>query len=260
MEGSFMLRDKVLTLVDLGQYLNMAGEETSKGEGLIVIVDFNNIHCGILVDSVERIHRLSWSHIDQPPSYLMNLNTPVTGTVNIEEKTVLVIDFETILSDIFGVQGSSKCQTNENSPVDQKDIHILFAEDSSFMRKNVVGVLNRGGYTNITVCSDGAQAWEKIQEMKGRKENPCDLVLTDIEMPRMDGLHLTSNIKADQELKDIPVVLFSSLITDDNRKKGESVGADAQVCKPDSEGIIKVVEQCLQKTHSQRNNRELVNS
>ncbi|MCP4712451.1 MAG: response regulator, partial [Planctomycetes bacterium] len=162
-----------------------------------------------------------------------------------------VIDFETILSDIFGVQGASEDETDENSPVDQKDIHILFAEDSSFMRKNVVGVLHRGGYTNLTVCSDGAQAWEKIQEMKGSKENSCDLVLTDIEMPRMDGLHLTSNIKGDPELKDIPVVLFSSLITDDNRKKGESVGADAQVCKPDSEGIIKVVEQCLQKAQSQ---------
>ena len=101
-EGSFMLRDKVLTLVNLGRHFNMEGEKISKGEGLIVIVEFNNVHCGILVDSVEQIHRLSWSQIEQPSSYLMNLDAPTTGTVNIEDNTVLIVDFESIINDILG--------------------------------------------------------------------------------------------------------------------------------------------------------------
>ena len=246
-EGSFMLRDKVLTLVNLGQYFDMAGEEISKGEGLVIIVEFNNVHCGILVDAVERIHRLSWSQIEQPSEYLMNYDIPITGMVNIEDNTILIVDFETIVNDILGINCADNLYIDANAQVSEKDIHILFADDSSFMRKTMVNILNRSGYNNITICNDGQQAWETMQEIRDSDDKHCDLVLSDIEMPRMDGLHLTAKIKQDQKLKDIPVVLFSSLITDDNRKKGESVGADVQVNKPDSEGMIKAIEGCMSK-------------
>jgi two-component system chemotaxis response regulator CheV len=97
----------------------------------------------------------------------------------------------------------------------------------------------------VTVCTDGQQAWDIIQENRDGGGRQFDLVLSDIEMPRMDGLHLTSRIKNDPILKEIPVVLFSSLITADNIRKGHSVGADAQVSKPDSQEMIKAIETCL---------------
>lgn len=246
-EGSFILRDEVLTLINLGRHFDMQGEDTGKDEGIIIIVEFNNVHCGILIDGVERIHRLSWSQIEQPPSYLMEVDAPITGTVNIQDKTILIVDFESILIDILGIDCENTHQSDANTQVNEKDAHILFADDSSCIRKTIIRLLNRNGYTNLTVCNDGKQAWEKIQKMRDGNEQPCDLVLTDIEMPGMDGLHLTAKIKKDHKLKDTPVILFSSLITDDNFKKGESVGADAQVCKPDSKGVIKAIEECISR-------------
>ena len=91
------------------------------------------------------------------------------------------------------------------------------------------------------------QIRKTIEEHRDKEDSAFDLILTDIEMPQMDGLHLTSKIKSDAKLKDIPVVLFSSLITKDNFQKGVSVGADAQVSKPDSDGMIKAIESCLMK-------------
>ncbi len=244
-KGSFMLRDDILSLIDLGDYFNMSEDKVCEGEGLIIVVEFNNIRCGILVNGVERIHRLSWSQIGQPSPFLMNLNIPVTGTVNIEDKTIMIIDFETVIGDILGVQSVNIFNDNAIEDVDEKDIRILFADDSIVMRKTITKVLHDNGYRNLTICTDGEQAWEEIQETKSNESMQYDLVLSDIEMPRMDGLHLTSKIKEDQELKDIPVILFSSLITEDNRKKGKAVGANAQISKPDSGGLIRGIEECM---------------
>ncbi len=256
-EGSFTLRDKVLTLVNLGHYFEMQGEETQKGEGLIIIVEFNDICCGVLVDGVEMIHRLHWDQIEPPSPYLMNLKAPVTGSVKVDEKTVLIADFETILAEILGIQLASPSEDGEDSGPDEAKVHarenirILFADDSATLRSAVKRVLTKGGFTNLAVATDGQQAWDTIVQKKaevGEGKNPFDLILTDIEMPRMDGLHLTSKIKQDPELRVIPVVLFSSLITEDNRRKGEAVGADAQVSKPDSDEMLHAVEECLAKS------------
>lgn len=210
-EGSFKLRDQVLTLINLRRFFNIKTEQAHRANGTTIIVEFNNINCGILVDTVDKIYRLGWNKIQSPSQYLVNLKIPITGIVNIDEKVVLVVD------------------------------------DSSIVRKTLVRRLNQNGFENLTVCTNGQHAWETIETQRSETDKPFDLVLTDIEMPQMDGLHLTSKIKSDTELKDIPVVLFSSLITKDNFQKGKSVGADAQVNKPDSEGMVKAIETCLAK-------------
>lgn len=246
-EGSFKLRDQVLSLVNLGSYFNMQGEETLDGKGMIIIVEFNNCRCGILVDAVERIHRLKWDEIQSPSQYLLDMEVPITGVSNVEDKIVLVADFESIVGEILGVEGAIIPDVNTLSDISPQTAHLLLADDSSVIRASLLKILHRHGYEDVTVCTDGQQAWDIIQENRDRDAQQFDLVLSDIEMPRMDGLHLTSKIKTDPLLKDIPVVLFSSLITRDNIRKGESVGADAQVSKPDSAEMIKAIEACLAK-------------
>jgi len=248
-EGCFKLRNQVLALVNLGKFFDMETEQMCQGQGMTIIVEFNKIRCGILVDEVERIHRRSWDRIQPPPQYLVDLKAPVTGVIDIDSRVVLVVDFETIISEVLGVQcvDMSEDKQTRKKPVSRKDARILLVDDSSIVRKSLVRRLNQNGFKNLTVCTDGQNAWETIEAQRGKPDKAFDLVLTDIEMPQMDGLHLTSKIKSDTELKNIPVVLFSSLITKDNFQKGESVGADAQASKPDSEGMIKAIETCLMK-------------
>lgn len=246
-EGSFRLRERVLTLVNLGSYFGMEGPKVREGQGMIIVVEFNNISCGILVDTVEVIHRLRWDQIQPPSHYLMNLRAPVTGTAQVDKETVLIADFETIIGDILGLESATVPDEEEVPYCEPNDIRIILADDSALLRTSLTRILNQHGYENLTICSDGQEAWEAIA---GRMQNPkeaFDLVLSDIEMPRMDGLHLTSRIKQEPQLSGVPVVLFSSLINDDNIRKCQAVGADGQVSKPNSEELIHTIESCLEK-------------
>jgi two-component system chemotaxis response regulator CheV len=250
-EGSFKLRDNVLTLINLGKCFGMEGPQTQSGAGLIIIVEFNQAHCGVLVDSVECIHRLRWDQIEPPSKFLTDLKAPITGICRVNEQTVLVADFETIVGEVLGIQPAKDIE-EETTPageagVDLSTMRILFADDSATLRMAVTSVLKKSGFTNITICRDGQEAWDALQEHRSDAGGAFDIVISDIEMPRMDGLHLTSRVKQDVDFAQIPVVLFSSLISDDNRKKGQSVGADAQVSKPDSMQMVQAVRQCLEK-------------
>jgi two-component system chemotaxis response regulator CheV len=246
--GSFKLRNQVLTLVDLGYHFSMQGDRAVNNNGMIIIVEFNNIQCGILVDAVERIHRLRWDQIQAPSQYLKSLEAPVTGVVNIDKQIVLVADFETIIGDILGVESAVMPEIESHGDVEPSEAKILLCDDSSVIRTSLIRILENEGFTNLTVCTDGQDAWDTIAARKGNNEELFDLVLSDIEMPRMDGLHLTSKIKQDPQLSSIPVVLFSSLISTDNTRKCEAVGANAQVSKPDSLEMINSVKYWLAKS------------
>ena len=204
----------MLTLIDLGRHFGIESEEMAQGKGLIIIVEFNDIRCGILVDMVEVIHRLKWDEIEAPSPYLVGLDAPITGTTQVEDKTVLIADFETVVAEILGMEIVEESQSDTDGPdgpktIEPKDVRILFADDSAILRTAVTRALKREGYLDLTVCTDGQQAWEAIEARQADDQaTPFDLVLSDIEMPRMDGLHLTSKIKEDADLRATPVVLF----------------------------------------------------
>jgi two-component system chemotaxis response regulator CheV len=223
---------------------------TREGDGMIIVVDFNNICCGVLVDSVEVIHRLRWDEIAAPSHYLISLQAPVTGTAQVDKETVLIADFETIIGEILGLQ-IAVCSNGEFKTLAPKDVRLLLADDSAMLRKSLIQILNAHGYDRLTVCRDGQEAWDTLEQMAQSPEGPPDLVLSDIEMPRMDGMHLTLRIKEDARFQDIPVVLFSSLINAENARKCKSVGADAQVSKPDSDQLTKAIEKCLAQVGKQ---------
>jgi len=246
-EGSFMLRDMVLQLVDLAKYLGVEPAAACKHDKLIIVVEFNHICCGVLVDAVDAIHRLSWDQVEPPSAYISSLGVPVTAVTKIQNEVVLILDFETIIGSVFPNAGTQARESDEvPEMLEYSKLRVLTVDDSPTIRMSLGRVLEKAGFEDVTLCSDGEEAWALIRRRyEETGEAPFDLVLTDIEMPRMDGLHLTRNIKDTPELKDMPVILFSSLIREDNTNKGVSVGADAQITKFDTEELLRVVNDCL---------------
>ena len=246
-EGTIILRGNVLALVNLGRQIEMEGDITKKGGGVIIIIEFNETRYGMLVDSVDRIYRLNWDKIKPPSNLLNNLNVPLTGTVLIDDETVLIVDIETVFGEIFG-QMDEKDQKPESKyeNINLAEVKILFVDDSASIRKALDKHLRENGFKNITICTDGQNAWETIQKsLETDGEKPFDIIITDIEMPRMDGLHLTSKIKTNPNLKNTPVILFSSIVSEDNKNKGKQVGADYQVTKFQGGELIDIIQEIL---------------
>jgi two-component system chemotaxis response regulator CheV len=242
--GSFQLREEVLTLIDLREYLEFG--RMPEEQGLIIIVELNHTRCGVLVDTVEMIHRLRWENVDPPSPMLIEGGAPVTSVCRLQERVILVLDFERIVGELLGV---SQAALIEAASVDSikacVGASILVADDSAVVRRHLDTLLGNIGFERVTLCEDGESAWNELCRSIAAGEKLYDIVLTDIEMPRIDGHHLSVRIKEDPRLHSIPVILYSSVIHEDTLAKGRQVGAAAQVSKSDTPGLLRAIEQCL---------------
>jgi len=241
-EGIFMPRDTMITAVDLANCLQL-GE--MKAGGLFIITNFNKLDVAFHVENVIGIHRVSWTQIMKPEATLSSANEGIsTGIVNINGKLIVILDFEKIVSDINPETSIKMTEIEQLGDRKRNDIPIVLAEDSALLNKLVRDALNKAGYTNVLSCVDGQEAWDVINDAqkKGMLDETCKLVITDIEMPRMDGLRLLKLIKDDNKLQHLPVVIFSSLINEEMRRKGESLGADAQLSKPEIGNLVMEVD------------------
>lgn len=245
-DGTFLLRDEVLTQVNLHRHLSPGQPGLDETAGLLIVTELTGIRCGVVVDAVERIHRLTWDRIEPPSAYLAEAGTPVTAVAKVDDRVVLILDFETILGELLGTGG-----TELEEPAPDRltpgfgDVRVLMVDDSPTIRSVLERLLRNTGFQRITVCKDGQHAWDLIEEQRQKTPVPFDIVLSDIEMPRMDGLRLTAQIKGDSELQAMPVVLFSSLISEENANKGRAVGANAQVTKFQSGELIGAITELL---------------
>ncbi|AKL94772.1 chemotaxis protein CheV [Clostridium aceticum] len=233
-KGIINYRNRVIPVIDLIKSLKKECEKTSN-ERLFILIHINNSDFAIEVSSVVGIRRLSWEDIEIPSSILVGENeTPITGIVKAEEdKLVLILDFEKILADI-----DASLALKESKAIDGLEgKKLVVAEDSSFLIKIVYESFTKAGAT-VEKFTNGRDALEYLEQVP---QNEIYCVITDIEMPIMDGLTLTKNIKSNPKLKDIPVVLFSSIISNDLKHKGLSVGADAQITKPEINQLVDVV-------------------
>ncbi|MFN7614510.1 MAG: chemotaxis protein CheV, partial [Phycisphaerae bacterium] len=229
---------------DLAKHLTLSRQTDRKGEGRVIITEFNGLRTGFLVDSVDQIYRMAWTKVRPAPEVGTdgeNATTPITGVIEMKDKLILMIDFESV-ADAILIERRLHIESVANTlGVDRASKRVIIAEDSPFMRNVLREVFLASGYTNLTVCSNGEEAWEAINAAAGK----VDCLVSDIEMPRMDGLHLCKRIKESPTLKQTPVVLFSSLISEDNRKKGEQVGADMQVSKPELSETVLLVDKVV---------------
>lgn len=247
-EGIFMPRDIMITAIDLRNCLQRG---TSEPGGLFIITNFNNLDIAFHVDSVIGIHRVSWSEIIKPNVTVASSDEGVsTGIIKVNEKLIIILDFEKIVADI-NPDTSLKIEEIDSIAKNSKraDIPILIAEDSLLLNKLIVDSLKQAGYVQLIHTANGKEAYDIIMDCKEKhtlKEH-IQCIITDIEMPIMDGHHLTKLIKEDDATKDIPVVIFSSLVNDEMKKKGEALGADAQLSKPEIGNLVHMLDDLLIK-------------
>ena len=241
-EGIFMPRDTMITAIDLKNCLQRG---TSQPGGLFIITNFNKLDIAFHVDSVIGIHRVSWRDIIKPGAAVSTTEEGVsTGIIKFDERLIIVLDFEKIVTYINPETGLKMTDIEELGERHRIDVPILIAEDSPLLNKLIVDSLHKAGYANLIHTENGQQAYDVIQECKreGTLKEHVQCVITDIEMPLMDGHRLTKLIKSDEETKDIPVVIFSSLVNEEMKRKGVSLGANAQLSKPEIGNLVRVVD------------------
>jgi two-component system chemotaxis response regulator CheV len=247
-EGIFMPRETMITVINLKNCLNM---EPDGEKGLFIITNFNKLDIAFHVDQVMGIHRVSWDEIIKPDSTINGEDGSVaTGIVKMDEKLIVILDFEAIVSDISPETGLRVNDIDTIGERERSDDPILIAEDSPLLSKLITDCLKKAGYVKQIVTFNGQEAWEKIMQFDrdGTLDDKVHCVITDIEMPKMDGHRLTKLIKSNEGLKHIPVIIFSSLVNDEMRRKGEQLGADAQLTKPEIGHLVDAIDTLLAKS------------
>lgn len=256
-QGVFLLRDKTVPLIDLNVHLNIKGKRHA-GRQIVLITEFNDIIMGFVIDAVDRIHRVSWKDIQPLSSMLQTHPLPVTGSINIEGTEILILDLERIVAEIvpsagFGTPVSEQKPIEINKEEARKLSKVLLAEDSTTIRNHIIKSLSSVGYKNITAFENGQKAYDAVVALKKRVETEglkitdiLNLAILDIEMPQMDGLTLCKKIKTELGLSSIPVIIFSSLITEQMVEKCKKMGADGYITKPSMLELIDLIDKfCL---------------
>jgi len=244
-EGVFQPRSEVYTIVDLARYLGL-GPSDDPGKDIFIITNFNMMNIAFHVHAVESIFRISWNDIEKPDSIIYGgQEGVVTGIAKVNDRIISILDFEKITFDISPETGLDLNTVQAYTGMDREQIPIVVAEDSALLRKMLTEALQTSGYQNLFILNNGEEAWEHISKLKSAGPEILSKVaclITDIEMPRMDGHRLTKLIKSDPVLNVIPVVIFSSLIDENMEKKGLEVGADAQLSKPEIANLVGIVD------------------
>lgn len=247
-EGVIRLREEVLPVVNLAKVLAVPESEDA-AQDKFIIAELNQLKIAFRVHDVSRIYRISWEQIEKPSELSSGQEANAIGIIKLEDKMSVLLDFEKIVVEINPHTGLNVENLTVLGPRERSEKKILVAEDSQILRTLLKDTLHEAGYDNLLLYENGKEAWEflvaNVNEETASLEEEIDLIITDIEMPQMDGHHLTDKIKKDAILKGIPVIIFSSLITDDLYHKGEKVGADEQVSKPEIVTLIQHIDRLV---------------
>ena len=256
--GVIPLRDMVLPVVDLSIWLDVPRVPTR--HETVIVTEFNGVKSGFLVSGVTMIHRVGWADVEPPSRMLANLpGNCITGTVRLGDHFALLLDLERALVELGAVNVELPDHAGENDPV--RPLNIMLVDDSTSVRFLLKRNFETAGF-EVQALGNGEEAWNQLLELKAEAARQkksitamLDAVISDVEMPRMDGYTLTRNIKADAELSRLPVVLFSSLISPSQLHKGQSVGADVQVTKPEFGGLTVQVRKLIETRRAANSKR-----
>ncbi len=250
-EGIFKPRDIVLTVVDLPTYLT--GESSEKGpRDLFIVTNFNKMYIAFRVHTVVGISRISWADIQKPDKTVSGGTEGVaTGIAQCGDDLVSILDFEKIVAEIAPETSIQMSEIDRMGPRASRDVPILVAEDSVLLGKMINEALHKAGYRNVTMFDNGQELWEFLEahEKETNLEHLVSLIITDIEMPKMDGHRLTKLVKDHPKLQKIPLIIFSSLISDEMRVKGQELGADRQLTKPEIGNLVDVMDELIEQSH-----------
>ena len=234
-----MPRDTMISVVNLKRCLGMPDD--AKTEGLFIITNFNKLNIAFHVDAVLGIHRVSWEAIIKPDATInTGQNSASTGVIKMDDKLIIILDFEKIVTDISPETG---LKMSDMDDMGQR-------EDAPRLSRLITDCLKKAGYTNLIVTMNGQEAWDKLQEFEkaGNVREKVHCIITDIEMPLMDGHRLTKLVKTNDNMKKIPLIIFSSLVNEEMRIKGEQLGADAQLTKPEIGSLVSAIDDLIDKS------------
>lgn len=240
--GLILCRNEIIPLIDLKYVL----EKENKTDKLfkVILCEFNKLKVAFCIDEVVGVHRIKWEQILKPNE--ITISSLVIGNILLNDKIMLLLDFEKIVTDICPSTGISEDRIVNVQYKDRSNIKLVIADDSPLIRKLVKDTLLKAGFKNLRMFDDGKQALNYLEDLANKKGNDftseVQMVITDIEMPQMDGLTLTRKIKEHPILKKLPVIIFSSLITAELKHKGEGVGADAQLSKPEIGELVDMID------------------
>ena len=254
-EGIFKPRDVVLTVVDLPYYLTGQHFEPDS-RNLFIVTNFNKMFIAFRVHTVVGISRISWTDIQKPDKTISGGEEGVaTGIAQCEGNLVTILDFEKIVAEIAPETTIQMKEIEMLGERKERNLPVLVAEDSILLSRMIQEALNKAGYTNLTMFANGQELWDSVQPLAESPEALKDrvaLIITDIEMPSMDGHRLTKLVKSDPVLKQIPVIIFSSLVTEEMRIKGKQLGADEQLSKPEIGHLVDVMDGLLSRAQEGR--------
>ena len=235
-EGFVSLRGDMVPIINLQKFCNMNSQDKPD---ILMVTEYNTQVQGFLVKSVDTIQRLNWEQVKEPPPLISKrLGGLVTAVSKLaDERLVMIMDVEKVLADTSNLL-DDETMFNGIAKLDTITRHtILFADDSTIARTQIMTALDHMGVDYI-MAVNGAEAWKMLNDLAQKCQDRGDditseiqLVLTDVEMPEMDGYVLTQKIKADPRLQHLPVIMHSSLSTEANQIMGKNVGADAYVPK-----------------------------
>lgn len=247
MIGITSVRGEVLPMVDLRVFLGLE-PKTEVEQCKVIIAEFNEVKLGFVVDAVERIYRISSEDLDSSLTGKY-LGAWVLYVIKRDERNVLLLDYEAIVQAISPqLSMSNKLDIDMVDEVtaeigDPSMYRIIVAEDSPLIRSQLRDSLLAGGFTNLVLCQDGKEAYDQIIEEGAN----FDVLITDVEMPRLDGLALTRRLKEDEMTKDIPIIVFSSIMAQDIKAKAASVGAEYQISKPEISKLVEYVAKIIRE-------------
>jgi len=247
-KGMVSLRGILVPVIDLGEFIGM---QTETPREIMIVTEYNGHTQGFLVESVDTILRLDWAKMRVPPEMLMtNMGGLVTAVTELPDgRLVMMLDVERILSETAKYDDDMVFNTIQ--PLGKEGLTVVYADDSSVARGQIERTLNALGIRGLATMN-GRQAWDELLKIAnyadatGRQvKELVSLILTDVEMPEMDGYILTKNIKSDPRFSGIPVLMHSSLSSMSNQQLGRSVGVDEYVPKFEAQRLAETLGRLL---------------
>jgi len=280
--GTLLFRESCITLVDLSAEMSEAadslasdevdeavaavlpaeaptrapggheGQSDPTGNKLTLVMEFNDMKTAFLVDGVNRIHRVSWESISPLSPFLASTDSKFTGSLQIENREILIVDMEKVVTEILPKGQDAFSISGDQGPIaeERAAVQVFLAEDSAVIRDKVRDELGRANYLKVRCFPNGFECFQAVtqihEQAKAEGKSASDYlacVISDIEMPQMDGLALCRNIKDNLMIKDVPVIMFSSLINDQIARKCEDVGANAFITKPQFTKLVDLLDE-----------------
>lgn len=261
--GTYLVRGQSINLVHLKKHLNPGKPASQEAERPVVLIcQFNRKVTGFLVDDVNQIHRISWQDVRPMAPFIDKFRPRFTGSIQVGNRETLIVDLEHILTEIDPEMREALSSSPAEEQTDSLKIEnlrdarhrikLMLAEDSAIIRNGIERVLKGAGYSQLKTFVDGEECYRAIQQIHQQAASEeeflqqLSILVTDIEMPKMDGLTLCRKIREEMGLKKLRVIMFSSLITEQMAAKCEQVGADGSISKPQIPELVALVDKlCL---------------